>query len=173
MLSPFIRDYALQGIAGLPPIVGHLLQGLVDDCPIWDQRPDPKRFSLREILPHMAEFDEVWHYRITRILREDSPPLPDWDEDAAVTLNNYASTVPSEQLARLAGNRAKLCELLNSTPSEAWDRTATPPPGRPLLHQRRHLAHPGPRRLPPPANHGLDHLFTTLNFPPHASPVHP
>lgn len=126
-LSPHIRHYVLQGIYGMPKVIIRLVGSLPDDSPAWDFRPDPERFSLREILAHMADFDEVWLYRGERMMKEDSPELPNWDEDAAVIENNYAAARPGDSLDRLGKNRAFLSGWFKLRDDEDWARSATRP----------------------------------------------
>jgi uncharacterized damage-inducible protein DinB len=126
-MSPHIRHYLLSGIAGLPTILHHLVRGQDPNSPIWDFRPDPERFTLREILAHMSDFDEVWLYRFGRMVAEDGPDLPNWDEAAAVIEKNYAAADPVLTQERLAASRAKLCAWLGERAEADWERGATRP----------------------------------------------
>lgn len=127
MLSPFSRSYVLRGVAGTPAVLRHLLQGFDSNSELWDFRPDPERFSLREVLAHLADFDAVTSGRFQRMLAEASPELPNWDEDEAVISGNYAATDPLEKLAQLTASRKALSEFLTGLGEQDWARTATRP----------------------------------------------
>ena len=136
MLSPYSRTYITRGVAGTPGVLRHLLQGLDSDAKVWDFRPNPERFTLREVLAHLADYDDVSRERFQRIINEDSPELPNWDEDEAVITGNYAAADPLATLARLAASRQQLGEFLAARAEEDWARTASrPQAGRHTLEE--------------------------------------
>jgi uncharacterized damage-inducible protein DinB len=127
MLSPFSRSYVLRGVTGTPAVLRYLLQGLDSNAEIWDFRPDPERFTLREVLAHLADYDEVTIGRFQRFIDEDSPELPNWDENEAVVAGNYAATDPLAKLAQFTASRQKLGEFLAGLSDAEWVRTASRP----------------------------------------------
>ena len=75
MFHPYIRNYLLAGLAATPDILDALLKDAADDSPLWDARPDLERFTIREALAHLADWEPIWQARIIRIRDEDSPEL--------------------------------------------------------------------------------------------------
>ena len=118
-----LRYYLIAALAGTPEVVAGLLDGVPAGSTLWDARPDPDRFSLREVLAHLAEYDAVTTERIVRTRDEENPALPNWDEEQAVIANDYAHADPHATLARLRQSRAALADLIREMPTEAWERT--------------------------------------------------
>ncbi|MEZ0326514.1 MAG: DinB family protein [Fimbriimonas sp.] len=118
-------EYLLTALSAQPAIASALLARALDDASVWDKRPDPERFSLREVLAHLADWDSVWLDRVHRIVSEDHPFLPSVDEELMVTQNGYATREGSDSLTRYTRGRQALVEFLRSLPEEAWNRTCS------------------------------------------------
>src|SRR5688500_17184577 len=88
MLPPAGRKYLLEGLAATPVVVDRLLStaGAVD----YDVRPDPERFTTREMLAHMADWELIWVERFNRLLSEDGAELPNQDPEEVAARNRYA-----------------------------------------------------------------------------------
>ncbi len=80
------------------------------------------KWSLKELLGHLADAERVFAYRGFCIGRGESKPLPGFDEDAYVVTGRFDS-IPLEQLlqAFLDARRATR-SLFASLPEEAWNR---------------------------------------------------
>jgi uncharacterized damage-inducible protein DinB len=118
------REYLFKALLAQPVVAAALLEGRGDDADVWDRRLDADRFSLREALAHLADWEPVWLERVRRIASEDHPFLPSVDESLLVVQNSYDSTLPSESLSRYGQGREALVSFLRSVPESAWDRTA-------------------------------------------------
>jgi hypothetical protein len=116
------RDYLIKALDANPLVMNRLLQGIGSDSQVWDKRPDPDRFTLREVLAHVADWEPVWLERLQRIATEDRPFLPSVDESAIAAEGNYGSAQPAECLGRIREGRARLTTYLKSLSDEAWDR---------------------------------------------------
>jgi uncharacterized damage-inducible protein DinB len=127
-MNAAIRTYVLKGASANPSVVAELLCGITDEDSVWDYRPDPERFTLREVLAHLADWEDIWLARATRILHEDDPLLEDVDEGKVAIDNNYSAAIPSATLARYAAGREKVIALYTGLPAEAWKRTGQRPP---------------------------------------------
>lgn len=128
-LPQAVRDnYLLAALAGTPAIFDGLLDGLGPADPRWDARPDPARFTLREMAAHLADWEPIFHARLQRTLTEDEPTLPDVDEEAAAIANDYAHADPIESLRRYREGRAATMELLSAVGGQVWQRSAVRPP---------------------------------------------
>jgi hypothetical protein len=122
MLPARARTYLLVSLEGTPTVLEQLLSRIAPADPLWDLRPDPERFTLREMLAHIADWEPIYYARLSRTLNEEVPFLSDVDEGALVVKNNYASKSPQESLARFREGRAKLLVFLHDLPSDAWSR---------------------------------------------------
>ena len=119
-MNPYARRYLLHGLNASPIAAEALLAGLTDAQA--DRRPDPERFTIREALCHLADWEFVWLERIQRIINEDNPLLPGYDEGQMAIDRNYAGQNLAEQLARFREGRAALAALLQGLSPEQWER---------------------------------------------------
>jgi hypothetical protein len=122
MFPAFIRTYLVRSLSGTPDVLERLLKDLSADDPRWDFRPDPDRFTLREIVAHLADWEPIHLERLTRLRDEDNPTLPDRDENQMAIDNDYAHSDPHGSLEWFRGGRLKIVQLLASFPQETWER---------------------------------------------------
>ena len=120
MLPDPARDYLINNLDNIPATVSALLSGLQGNDPAWDVRPDPERFSLREIIAHLADWDDVWRERFERTTNEDLPLLLRPDAGQRAQEQGYAEAEPRECLAHFRERRAALTGWLRSLPEDAW-----------------------------------------------------
>lgn len=80
------------------------------------------KWSLKELLGHLADAERVFAYRAVCIARGETKALPGFDEDAYVATARF-DAVPVDQLlqAFLDARRASL-SLFRTLPEEAWNR---------------------------------------------------
>src|SRR5437879_4197786 len=60
MLPVFARKYVLAGLTGSPDVLEALLKDVGPNDPAWDKRPDPERFTIREVLAHLADWEGIF-----------------------------------------------------------------------------------------------------------------
>jgi uncharacterized damage-inducible protein DinB len=116
------RYYLLHGLEAAPAVLEHLLK----DCPesAFDVRPDPERFTLREMVAHLADWEGVWLGRAHAFVEEDKPSLPGYDEGQWAIDHDYANASMQEQLAKFRDGRKEMVSYLRALSAEAWDREA-------------------------------------------------
>ena len=117
------RDYLINALDGTPVVLAAILGARPDVDPIWDKRPNPDRFTLREALAHLADWEPIWRERIDKIQTGTHPFLPSVDEGALAVERDYASRSPSASLAKLALGRQELVTRLKTIPDDDWDLT--------------------------------------------------
>ncbi len=122
MLPPVALRYILSGLEGTPDVLEALLHDVTPTDARWDTRPDPDRFTLREIVAHLADWEPIFLQRIERIRDEDMPLLADVDEGKLAITNDYAHSDPRASLSRFRSGRANLLATLRALPPEAWPR---------------------------------------------------
>ncbi|MCC7175228.1 MAG: DinB family protein [Bryobacterales bacterium] len=89
--------------------------------------PGPGKWSVRQILCHMADADIVAAVRFRRIIAEEKPPVAGYDQDAWGRNLNYASLKTAAALEMFRQIRAWSYELLSSLPESAFDRKCLHP----------------------------------------------
>lgn len=82
----------------------------------------PGKWSVKEVVGHVADSERVFAYRALCFARADAAELPGFDEE------RYAANAPfdrrplPEVLAELGAVRAATVTLLAGLPDAAWDR---------------------------------------------------
>ena len=121
----YAQSYLFSALESTPILLAGALSKLTDAEA--DFRPDPARFTLREVLAHLADWDPIFSERLTRMQREDRPTLPGYDEGAKAIENDYASSDWREQLALFTDRRLVLTAQVRAFSPEDWPRTADRP----------------------------------------------
>lgn len=122
MLPVISRHYILTGLNNTSATLSALLARLPTDAPTWNLRPQPDRFSLREIIAHLADWEEVFRDRYERTVNEDHPHILRPELEQRAEERGYAHADPVECLARFQEKRAALTAWLGSLPDDAWVR---------------------------------------------------
>ena len=124
MLPPNLHRYLLIDLESAPDVLAKLLEG-VSDPAVWDARPDPERFTLREVVAHLADWDRVFLGRMRQTRDMDNPTLQGIDEGQVAADNDYAHADPHESLRRYKANRTETVSFLRALPPEQWQRTGS------------------------------------------------
>jgi uncharacterized damage-inducible protein DinB len=122
MMPAVVREYLIAAMSGTPEVAERLLRDLQADDPRWDFRPDAARFTLREVVAHLADWEPIHIERITRMQEEVNPTLADIDEGKMAVENDYAHSDPHGSLEWLRGGRQKLVRQLGALTPEEWTR---------------------------------------------------
>jgi uncharacterized damage-inducible protein DinB len=90
------------------------LRAAVDGVPAARlARPEREgKWSIRQVLRHLADSEIVWAYRLRVVLAEDRPGLPGYDQDAWAERLAYADSDPDESLNEFALLRRSNLKLL-------------------------------------------------------------
>ena len=116
-----IRNYVRRGLAAMPDVLEALLSDLPDVA--LDTRPDPDRFTLRETMAHLADWETVWQFRLSTMQNQNNPILPSPDINQRAKEKNYAQTELHEQVDLFRTRRAALLEMLDALPDADLFRT--------------------------------------------------
>lgn len=130
MLPKKVEGYLLIALAGAPDVFATLLAGVTEEE--VDRRVDRDRFTIREAIAHLADWEEVFLERLMRSCSEDGPTLQDIDEGQLAIDRDYAHRDWREQLARYRRGRAEVVAFLKSLTPQQWDRSATHSKAGPL-----------------------------------------
>ncbi|MBZ5529085.1 MAG: DinB family protein [Acidobacteriia bacterium] len=114
-------ERALALLEKTPQLLKTLLAELQEDTLGW--KPSPKRWSIGEILAHLAELEQVYGQRVQRIVTEDVPALEAYDQNAAAAEGRYSRPDPEESLASFIERREGTLAFLSMLPPGAAART--------------------------------------------------
>jgi len=84
--------------------------------------PAPGKWSIRQIVAHLADSEMVAGMRLRRIIAEDHPKLEAYDQDAWAANLDYARRKTSQALETFRRIRGENYELLKDLPPSAFDR---------------------------------------------------
>ena len=96
-------------------------------------RPVEGRWSVLEVVCHLADSEQAWCHRIKRVIAEDRPLLIGYDESRFATTLGYDSREIEPELALMEAMRIQMAEILGRLPAIAW--------GRAGIHTERGLIH--------------------------------
>ncbi len=110
----------MEILAATPRQIARLLKGV--STKKLSQRPAPDRWSVTEILAHLADSELVYGFRIRMILEASGTPIQGIDQDVWARFSDYANHDPVLSLKALRVMRERMVLLLKSLPRESWDR---------------------------------------------------
>jgi uncharacterized damage-inducible protein DinB len=100
-----------------------LLDGLSDEGA--ELRYGADKWSIKEVVGHLADAERIMAYRMLRIARGDETPLEGFDENAYVPAARCDSLSLQSLLDELRAVRAATLALERNLPAEAWTRSGT------------------------------------------------
>jgi uncharacterized damage-inducible protein DinB len=83
------------------------------------------KWTVREVVGHVADTERVLAYRALRIARGDATPLPGFDENAYVSHAGFDARALHDLLAELEAVRRATMTLARGLPPGAWTRRGT------------------------------------------------
>jgi hypothetical protein len=156
---------AISLLAKTPNVLETLLADLPGELLHW--KPAPDRWSISEVLAHLAALEQVYAESAMRMVAEDSPPLTKYDLAGAAARGDYSRGSAGENLALFTRTRRSTLALLTGLPASAAARTGVHSELGPIT-----LA----QMLNEWANHDLGHLrqiaelYRAHAFHPHSGP---
>jgi hypothetical protein len=85
----------------------------------------PGKWSIRQIVAHLADSELVGAHRMRCVIAEDNPTLIAFDQDAWARNLDYAKRKPKQSLETFRRLRAENYELLKDLPETVYVRTGT------------------------------------------------
>jgi hypothetical protein len=85
--------------------------------------PAPGKWSIRQIVAHLADADLVGAHRFRQVIAEENPTLVAFDQDLWAKNLDYARRKPKQSLETFRRIRAENYELLKDLPASAYERT--------------------------------------------------
>src|SRR5262245_16671653 len=111
-------------------------------------RYGPGKWSIRDIIGHLADSERIFAYRALRIARHDTTPLASFDENAYADVAGFDNRTLADIGAEFAAVRAGTMTLFRSMDAETLALTGTAS-GKPISvralafiilgHERHHL----------------------------------
>ena len=85
-------------------------------------RPAEGEWSAIEVVGHMIDKMGIWIGRVERILAEEKPELPSYDQDALVREHDYQHADPAVLFEQLKQECERFASLIERVPVSALER---------------------------------------------------
>jgi uncharacterized damage-inducible protein DinB len=82
----------------------------------------PEKWSVKEVLGHICDAERIFAYRLLRIARADTTPLPGFDEDAYVPPAEFDARPIRDLVREFQAVRASTIALVQGLPPAGWQR---------------------------------------------------
>jgi hypothetical protein len=82
----------------------------------------PEKWSVKEVLGHICDAERIFAYRLLRIARADTTPLPGFDEDAYVPPAEFDTRPMADLVREFQAVRTSTIALVEGLPSAGWQR---------------------------------------------------
>ena len=101
-------------------LLAQLINGVAESK--LHQRPDPSRWSVAELLAHLADAEIGCSWRYRQMIEHNGCPLSPYDQELWNALGDYASQRPSDSLQLFRQLRENNLRMLDRLTGEQWDR---------------------------------------------------
>jgi len=110
----------LERFRRAPDLLATVLTGVHGDEE--DFAPAPDKWSIRQVITHLADSEVVAAHRFRQIIAEENPTLIAFDQEAWAKNLAYAQRKPKQCLESFRRLRGETYELLKGLPEEAFAR---------------------------------------------------
>ena len=108
-----------------PKKVAVAVSGLPDK--VLRYKPAPEKWSILEILGHLADIEIVYAYRIRQMLADEKPVIAPMDQNAWASRLGYLQSSPAELVALYGLNRHANLQLLRRLKPDDREKSAYHP----------------------------------------------
>ncbi len=91
----------------------------------WEHAYAPGKWTLAEMIGHLIDFERIFTYRALRIARNDTTPLPGFEQDELVKFSGAPQRLPAALVREYAAVRDATLQLFENFTDEMWDREGT------------------------------------------------
>jgi hypothetical protein len=112
-------------IEGGPAIIQAAVAGITPE--VLDYKPAPDKWSIREIVAHLADIEILYGYRLRQMMADDKPVIAPIDQDAWAANLRYSQSDLAEALERHRVERRGTVRLLRQLKAEDLKRGAFHP----------------------------------------------
>lgn len=90
-----------------------------------DFRYAPGKWSVKEVLGHIADAERIFAYRALRFSRGDQTPVPGFEQEGYIQHGNFGARTLSDLIAEFATVRQATLFLFRNLDDAAWRRKGT------------------------------------------------
>ena len=111
----------LERFRRAPEVLAVVLTGVFGEE--IDYTPGPGKWSVRQIVAHLADSEMVAAHRFRQVIAEPNPTLVAWDQNAWAQNLDYARRLPKNSLDTFRRVRAENYDLLKALPESVYERS--------------------------------------------------
>ena len=89
------------------------------------KRYAPDKWSIKELIGHLIDTERVFAYRAMTFARNDTTPLPGFDQDPYVSNGNFDSRTLADLAEEFEHLRRSNAHFFQALSEEAWNRRGT------------------------------------------------
>ena len=115
----------MVGLDKAPIAVNRLIDKI--DPAMYDEATSPDRFTIREAISHMADWEPIFLTRLQTAVDHPGADIPDIDEGEMAITGNYRARDPKAEAERFAQGRQAVIRYLDALPKEKWANTVMHP----------------------------------------------
>lgn len=120
-----MNPYLMPGLE-LSPLAIARLVALIDPSRL-DERPAPERFTAREGISHLADWEPIWVERFKVGLENPGGRIVAYDESQFAIDRKYAERDVNAEARRFGRGRKEVVKLVRSFQPEDWKKTIDHP----------------------------------------------
>ena len=105
--------------------IRRLCAGLEED--VIAKRPESGKWSVKEVLAHIARIQEIFEGRLEALLTQEKPPIVSYSPERDADFAAVAAKPSVELLKLFADGRARIVARLIAISPEDWHRPGTHP----------------------------------------------
>jgi uncharacterized damage-inducible protein DinB len=117
-------DDAVAALEAQASDVAALIDSL-DETAIAGHRYAPGKWTVKEVLGHLIDDERIFAYRMLCVARNDTRPLPGFDENDYVAATQFESRTLASLAAEYRVVRASTLAFFDSLTAEEWLRRGT------------------------------------------------
>ncbi|MCL5288507.1 MAG: DinB family protein [Acidobacteria bacterium] len=124
-MTPAERTEKIAAYAAGPALLADALKQFPRE--MWQWKPARNRWSIHEILVHLADSESNAYLRARRFLAEPGQPVMAYDQDLWAEKLDYHSQNPDDAVALVQLVRKMTHAIIRDLPDGVWARTALHP----------------------------------------------
>ncbi len=122
--------YVISGLQNNAKSIRYLAKAASKE--ILDNKSGPDRFTFRESLAHLADWEPILRSRIVLCAQDSGGIMKAFDEGEMAMQNNYSESNPMETVEVFYQERLQTCLVLASFNDENWNGVALHPERGPM-----------------------------------------
>lgn len=115
-----MNPYLTNVLPHSPEILNRLISTI--DSSKLDIPTYPGRFSIREVVAHLAEWEPILLERMKKALHESGSEVQGLDEGEMAVAGRYSETDIEERLNAFKESRSRTVAFLNGVKPDEWER---------------------------------------------------